>query len=66
MKSHHITVKDIVFIILVIVGCILLFRACKACDGIGGKPTHTDTVKPSVLNTFCSILSTIDFGVGVV
>ena len=40
-----ITVKDIIFIILVIIGCILLFRACKACDGMGGKPTHTDTVK---------------------
>lgn len=36
--------KDVVFTIVVIVGCLLLFRACKACDNMqspGSKGTDT-------------------------
>lgn len=41
------TLKDIVFTIAVIVGCLLLFRACKACDGMV-KPGKNDTISHKI------------------
>lgn len=45
------TLKDVIFTIGVIVGCILLFRACKACDNMP-RANRNDTVSHKVDTIF--------------